>query len=314
MEPNENSLKQDFISILKDILADHPAIVFDEAERFRAALEGAFAKRKNLPDGDKSRIRTVLNAAILDERAYSKLSSGHAAQGVFTPHGLADEMAAKGFEKAIALDLMLAIEAVARKKMNSGRALVAHKDAAIGDTIQFGSYTWQVLFVNKNDTDFSALIITENIIEQRAYHDRIADITWEKSSLRRYLNTAFVKNFSESDQKRIIEITVRNRDNDLKYITQMRAQKGMIPTVAGGEDTKDKIFLLSIDEVRNLMPNESARAAKYNGNESEWWLRSPGDQENCASHIFRDGFIRYSGGFVGYTTYGLRPVLRLNLV
>ncbi|MCL2415290.1 MAG: DUF6273 domain-containing protein, partial [Defluviitaleaceae bacterium] len=60
--------------------------------------------------------------------------------------------------------------------------------------------------------------------------------------------------------------------------------------------------------------SESRRKAKYNGDECDWWLRSPGDSEDCASFIYRDGIIRYSGGFVGYDFYGVRPALRLSLV
>ena len=41
-----------------------------------------------------------------------------------------------------------------------------------GDKISFGSYEWRILEVQKN----TALIITEYIIEQRAYHNAYKDI------------------------------------------------------------------------------------------------------------------------------------------
>ena len=40
-------------------------------------------------------------------------------------------------------------------------------DFKIGSTVSFGGYTWRILDIQNN----MALIITENIIEQRAYHD-----------------------------------------------------------------------------------------------------------------------------------------------
>ena len=42
----------------------------------------------------------------------------------------------------------------------------------IGLTVQFGDYNWCILNIKNN----MALIITENIIEQRAYHDAYGDI------------------------------------------------------------------------------------------------------------------------------------------
>jgi hypothetical protein len=57
----------------------------------------------------------------------------------------------------------------------------------IGDILSFGSYKWRVLDI-QNDT---ALIITEEIIEQRPYHDRYVDITWADCELRKYLNGEF---------------------------------------------------------------------------------------------------------------------------
>jgi len=50
--------------------------------------------------------------------------------------------------------------------------------------ILFGSYNWRVLEI-QND---SSLIITEYMIEQRAYHDDYKEVTWVDCSLRRYLN------------------------------------------------------------------------------------------------------------------------------
>ena len=61
------------------------------------------------------------------------------------------------------------------------------KEFIIGEVISFGGYNWRILDIKNN----AALIITEYIIEQRAYHDVYKDITWAGCSLRKYLNGEF---------------------------------------------------------------------------------------------------------------------------
>jgi len=96
-----------------------------------------------------------------------------------------------------------------------------------GDKITFGEYGWPVL----DAKDDMALIITENIIDQRPYHDAYKDATWADCALRTYLNREFYDRFSQADKARIIKTTVKNLDNQW-YGTK------------GGEDTKDYIFFI----------------------------------------------------------------------
>jgi hypothetical protein len=102
----------------------------------------------------------------------------------------------------------------------------------VGENIEFGKYEWRVLDIQNN----SALIITEYIIEQRAYHDAYKDITWADCTLRKYLNDEFYNKFTITDKSRIIPVINKNHDNQW-YGTK------------GGVDTKDSIFLLSVEEV-----------------------------------------------------------------
>jgi hypothetical protein len=108
----------------------------------------------------------------------------------------------------------------------------------IGDIIPFGEYDWRVLDVRED----MALIITEDIVEKRAYHyeftyvewyESPAEATWETCDLRKYLNGEFL---DKLDSSRIVPITNTNPDNPW-YGTN------------GGNPTADKIFLLSLDEV-----------------------------------------------------------------
>ena len=186
----------------------------------------------------------------------------------------------------------------------------------IGDIIPFGAYNWRVLDIQGGQ----ALIVSENIIERRAYHTSQASITWADCSLRAYLNGDFYNSnaFSNEDRSRIVQVTNVNLDNQW-YGTN------------GGVNTQDRIFLLSIAEVvqyfgdsgqlENRPPGaylindqfNSNRIATFNGVASFWWLRSPGYYTPYASRVLSDGHIRMYGYDVNLYSGGVRPALWLNL-
>ena len=193
--------------------------------------------------------------------------------------------------------------------------------------LSFGGYNWRVLDIQDN----VALLITEDIIEQRAYHDAYKDITWADCSLRKYLNGEFYDKFSEADKSRIMPVLNKNLDN------QWYGSKG-------GVDTKDSIFLLSIEEVCKYFgdsrsklynrgknqrywferkdENNNKRIARFEGETwgSWWWLRSPGRVSVKAVYIHGDGNIGIQGNNIlkgnisdGKCTGGVRPALWLKL-
>lgn len=198
----------------------------------------------------------------------------------------------------------------------------------LGDNISFGSYDWRVLDIKNN----TALIITEYIIEQRAYHNAYQDITWADCSLRKYLNGEFYRKFNATDQARIISVLNKNPDNPW-YGSK------------GGADTQDSIFLLSIEEVvcqyfgdsssklHNPGKNQRYWFERKDENNSKrtaflaatkgiswWWLRSPGRVNVKAVYIHGDGNIGIQGNNIlkgnisdGRCTGGVRPALWLKL-
>jgi hypothetical protein len=115
-------------------------------------------------------------------------------------------------------------------------------------TIQFGPYQWRVL-ERKGDT---ALVITEQIVAQRHWHDKMEDVKWETCSLRAYLNGEFYNSFSPDDKARIVEVTNENP------ITQ-----GVGFEITNGNPTKDKIFLLSLDEVLRYFGDSTGNYQKW---------------------------------------------------
>lgn len=199
----------------------------------------------------------------------------------------------------------------------------------VGDKILFGNYDWQVLDI-QNDR---ALIITENIIEQRPYHNAYVGITWADCSLRKYLNGEFYDRFNKDDKSRICPVINKNPDNQWYGIK-------------GGEDTRDRIFLLSIEEVvckyfgdsssklynpgknqrywfQRKDENNGRRIARLEANKEQiwwWWIRTPGRVNVKAVYIHGDGNIGIQGNNIlkgniadGKCTGGVRPALWLKL-
>ena len=152
---------------------------------------------------------------------------------------------------------------------------------------------WRVLEVDRERG--TALLITEREICERAYHGKWEDITWEKCDLRAWLNGEYYENtFSDEEKAAIVECELENKDNP-KYGTK------------GGNPTKDKIFLLSIEEAEEFFKNSEDRAT-----DSWWWLRSPGSYGDDAARVYFDGVIFDGGGGV-YGSDGVRPVSKINL-
>jgi len=184
----------------------------------------------------------------------------------------------------------------------------------IGDIIPFGGYNWRVLDIRGG----AALLITVDIIELREYHSKLKPVTWEKCDLRKYLNKSFYKKFNKDEKKRIITVTNKNPNNQWYDIL-------------GGNDTTDKIFLLSLDEVCRYFGdsseklknqgsgyiddiNDIQRTSRINGEtgyESWWWLRSPGKFDTCAAGVNSHGIIYVDG--CPYYNKGVRPALWVRL-
>ncbi|MCL2063739.1 MAG: DUF6273 domain-containing protein [Candidatus Cloacimonetes bacterium] len=181
---------------------------------------------------------------------------------------------------------------------------------SVGDIITFGAYEWKVLDIQDN----KALIVTESILMRRQYHTQGGSNSWADSSLRYYLNNVFYYSsaFSNNDRSRIVQVSNTNENNQW-YGTQ------------GGEDTLDKIFLLSIAEVVQYFGDSgqlenrphpyawfitdqfnSNRIALFNGFADNWWLRSSGSNSGNTSYISESGEVNMEGGSV-FFSLGIRP-------
>lgn len=160
-----------------------------------------------------------------------------------------------------------------------------------GSKVYYGDKLWRVL-------DDSGFLFSEDLLETKAYHDTFSGITWENCTLRSYLNgqTFLNSNFTGTEQDAIKDTSVTN-DSNPDYST------------AGGNNTTDKLFLLSLAEVRNTdygFGSDATRAAS-----SWWWLRSPGIHDFSAADVNYDGSV--DGYGVNDDDGSVRPALNLNL-
>ncbi|MDO4977504.1 MAG: DUF6273 domain-containing protein [Eubacteriales bacterium] len=198
---------------------------------------------------------------------------------------------------------------------------------------------WRVLKVSGSN----AFLLADKALDDQQYNTSYVTVTWENSGIRSWLNgygagvnqpgtdytsKNFLKcAFSASDQNAIQTTNVVNNDN-ISYSTN------------GGNNTSDKVFLLSEEEVytdtakgygfvssratydkarrsksstyAKAMGTYSDYSGSYLGN-CDWWLRSPGDNTNRVASVDYRGYVERDGYGVYYINYGCRPALNLNL-
>jgi len=143
----------------------------------------------------------------------------------------------------------------------------------IGGVVRFGHYEqdnnpsngpevieWYVYGVNGN----SAMLLSKNYLDCKQYNSKRQKISWERCSLRSWLNKGFIKAaFSKDEQTAILTTTVDN--------SKAQAHPTFDWCSEGGKDTKDKIFILSYQEDGALysLSIDRGEATEYAISESE---------------------------------------------
>ena len=207
---------------------------------------------------------------------------------------------------------------VVQDEPSSATATPPPLNYSVGDIVYFGWHNWHVLDVQNG----KALLLTEDVVEERAYNDEETDVTWETCTLRAYLNGEFYESFSEEDRARIA--LTRNENPDNTWGTWY----GERFNTPGGNPTDDYIFLLSVPEILKYYPGQKLdkdsngnewcyevddRLVSHFDNIRHWWLlRSPGTEQDYAAFIGNDGFVILSGDFVNHEG-GVRPALWVDL-
>ena len=213
----------------------------------------------------------------------------------------------------------------------------AARDAkfAVGNYVTFGTYPqtkagndatpieWLVL---ARDGD-KALLISRYGLDAQPYNKDYTSVTWETCTLRTWLNGRFyIKAFSSAEQAAILTTNVDNSKNQCYsgYRTN------------GGNNTQDKVFLLSYAEANKYFgvtydnsSNTKSRVAPtayaiaHGGwtsssdktadsvNAGWWWLRSPGSSQSFAARVSTAGSC--GSNSVSYDYGSVRPALWVSI-
>ena len=187
----------------------------------------------------------------------------------------------------------------------------AFADASViraGDYMTFGTYEQDNDYINGQepiewlvlDVDESygaALLISRYGLDVMPFNKYQEDVTWENSTLRSWLNGAFLDEAFSAGEKQSIISTKNKAENNPNYVTK------------AGHDTVDEVFLLSVSEADYYFSDNAARmcpvtdfaleqgaktkpAYSVNGvSTAWWWLRTPGHSGRRAVFVDRGGDI-----------------------
>lgn len=162
----------------------------------------------------------------------------------------------------------------------------AIKTGKAGDMVQIGSNKWKIM----DKEDDKALLMKKASLLKTAYHNASGDVTWEQSELRQWLNSDFLKkNFSKIEQANILLSDVTNSGNSV-YGTK------------GGNDTKDYVFILSAEEVKQY-------GSLTKSFQSNSWLRTPGSVQSSAAFRLGNGTVMDYGYVATSKDLAVYPVL-----
>ena len=204
------------------------------------------------------------------------------------------------------------------------------KNIKVGDNIFLGSYEqdnissngkedveWLVLDINDN----KALLLSKYALDCKPFNTVGGNITWETCTLRSWLNDEFVYDTFTTEELEVIQAVNVPADKNPFY------KDNKEDYTDAGNDTKDKVFILSVveankyfssDKERQCEPTEYAIAQGVddNGNAKGycfWWLRTPGFAQYVTSYVGDTGFLNTGCIAADDDNNGIRPALWINL-
>lgn len=245
------------------------------------------------------------------------------------------------------------------RRMKKGDALYTSYDAETKDRhcynwednvswhyFKYEPIKWRVLNANRSQVLLQADQILDNQQYNRDWDREWIAVTWETCSMRSWLNgygaeqnlvkidyrdDNFLYDAFDYDQRQAIQITEVKNDDNIKHGTE------------GGENTKDRLFLLSEKDMygtekalsygfaENCNARDEGRRKKssvyakargiwnsvgedYTGN-CFWWLRTPGYYAYDALSVTHNGSVNQNGYGLAtdHLTYGMCPALNLSL-
>ena len=251
----------------------------------------------------------------------------------------------------LAVCLVMAMLPTAALAADTGKAIQLVSEGSAGnlgggqaDNVYFGNYyqsndstkepvKWRVL----SNTGGQLFLLADQNLDVFQYHTEEETVTWETSTMRSWLNGYGASSNTGGDNG-----TDYTGDNFLDAAFSAKEQNAIVVTAVvnddnpvygtdGGNDTNDRIFLLSISDVsnRNYFPSYTnfstntayvagggklGKGMNGTGEPDWWWLRSPGFYNWQAAFMdWEDGSPVTDGNPVNNKTAAVRPAFNLNL-
>lgn len=205
------------------------------------------------------------------------------------------------------------------ERMDAEKVFHLNLYAAVeGDILSFGKYEQDNDTENGNESiEWIVLdhqkgfitMISRYALDVQPYHEEPVEITWEESSLRKWLNDDFYNSaFSEAEKAMIIPAHNENPILDGQSVDETA--------------TDDMVYLLNNTEAGQLFGSDDARRAEatayavQRGADLEdgyasWWLRSSGYDLRNAAYVYSDGAVHHNGIYVSSTQDAVRPVIQI---
>lgn len=194
------------------------------------------------------------------------------------------------------------------EKATAASTQATQAQVAVGSTIKMGKFDgkeleWLVIAKENG----KALVIASSPVASRDFNATQVNVAWETSTLRSWLNNDFYNAaFTDAEKNRILTTTVVAEVNP-NY-----------PAANPGNNTNDKVYLLSMSEAGKYFADNNARKCVYKSEDSYWWLRSVGDNGTGAAYVNQSGAIcdrlsncnYYTKGGTYHDHYGgVRPIM-----
>ena len=304
----------------KDSTAKRMEAAYAEANRLLSAGEyqAAIAAFKNLGDYKDSAAKAY---TAMKEKTDADLAARNAAAYAEADR-LSDE---EDYREAYRMFAKLGDYLDSEKRAEELKIKLL-EDPIAGDILTFGAYEqdndtsngkedmkWIVL----DRIEDHVLLLSVYGIDCKAYHS-YGGATWENCSLRKWLNNSFLTDaFSQEEQERILTTTVK-ADKNPEWNTNQ------------GNDTEDKVFLLSLEECLNYKVSTLGNTITYptpyakthftigqSNAYHAWWLRTSGYGLGQPVYVYCfDSFSRITNNEAGFgcsCTLMIRPALWIEL-
>ena len=135
------------------------------------------------------------------------------------------------------------------------------------------------LIVDKNEEQKTELLISKYALDRKKYHDIYLNTIWQKSEIRKWLNSEFYSAAFENIGAKFI------------LTNQLDNQKNPVYKTTTANATYDRVFLPSYDEITKYLSDRDLQCKATNYFKDlggyvdkyghvDWWTRTAGDSDN----------------------------------